>query len=225
MSLILETRHRWTTKAGFQAWANMVTKSAYKLIRGRPLAEPLRLGVESLDPIEASYRSFYQRELRNHDVDLIRKAVSKIGGIAGPSKIGAIAAPSVTSPSSSRALHHSQSLRVSTARSTQHAVLDVMDDDADEQESEQALAAEDESEDEAEEHQHHVHTKEAQDHKHKRLNHKDKDLKLDLDRDRDLDHRHEYTGAGSQRTGASRVRTGDAAVRAQSDFAHKGDDA
>jgi hypothetical protein len=80
MSVLVDTRHKWATRANFKEWSALVTKSQYKLIRGRPMAQPESRGLEALDPMEAAYRTYYSRELNQHNLDHLRQAATRIVG-------------------------------------------------------------------------------------------------------------------------------------------------
>ncbi len=42
------------------------------------MSEPERIGVEGLDPLEQSYRTFYQLQVSGHTMDQVRKAIIKV---------------------------------------------------------------------------------------------------------------------------------------------------
>jgi hypothetical protein len=80
MSVLADTRHKWKSRSVFKEWAALATKSQYKLIRGRPMAQPESRGLEALDPMEAAYRTYYLKELNHHNLDNLRLAATRIAG-------------------------------------------------------------------------------------------------------------------------------------------------
>jgi len=77
-ALTADLRHAWTMRKVVKAWASVLNKITVKVLRGRPMSEPERIGVEGLDPLEQSYRTFYQLQVSGHKLDQVRKAISKV---------------------------------------------------------------------------------------------------------------------------------------------------
>ena len=44
------------------------------------MAEPESRGLEALDPMEAAYRTYYLKELNHHNLDILRRAATRIAG-------------------------------------------------------------------------------------------------------------------------------------------------
>jgi hypothetical protein len=80
LAILVEVRRAWAVKSVFKAWAAQVQSAANKLIRGRPMQLPERVGVEGLDPIEQSYKIYYYSELKSHVVDQVRQAAGRAIG-------------------------------------------------------------------------------------------------------------------------------------------------
>jgi hypothetical protein len=78
MSILVDVRRKWVCTPVFRAWSQVILPSKDKVIRGREMAEPARRGIEALDPLEQSYNLFYQSELKQHMLDEVRKAASRL---------------------------------------------------------------------------------------------------------------------------------------------------
>lgn len=77
LAILVDIRRVWVVQPVVKAWAEQVQRSQNKLIRGRPMRLPERVGVEALDPIEQAYKIYYQSELKSHVVDQVRQAAGR----------------------------------------------------------------------------------------------------------------------------------------------------
>ena len=90
LAVIKPARHGWTRRPVVSAWRQIVQgrKESIKIIRGRPMAEPGREGLGTLDPLEFSYYVYYRKELQRDEMQAVRDAASRVARAAGGQERG-----------------------------------------------------------------------------------------------------------------------------------------
>ena len=90
LAVIKPARHGWACRPVVSAWRQIVLdrKESIKIIRGRPMAEPDREGLGTLDPLEFSYYVYYRKELQRDEMQAVRDAASRVARAAGGQGLG-----------------------------------------------------------------------------------------------------------------------------------------